>query len=98
LALARSKYQRLAKTQSDLSPRTACICQVQRILKFHHFFADVFVLHQSGNIEVMLNGVAFIFTFDAEMITGHVHLCWSGIGFYAVKRNENRPDLECLDG
>jgi hypothetical protein len=33
--------------------------------KFHHFFADVFVLHQSGNIEVMLNGVAFIFTFDA---------------------------------
>jgi hypothetical protein len=31
-------------------------------------------------------GVAFIFTFDAEMVAGHVHLCWFGTGFYAVKR------------
>ena len=62
-------------------------------------FTDAFILHKSGNVEVMAKCIAFIFAFDAEMVAGHVHLfCWSGTGFYGVKRDENRPDLECLDG
>jgi hypothetical protein len=61
-------------------------------------FFRTFILHQPGNIEVMADRIAFIFAFDAEMVAGHVHLWWLGTGFYAVKRNENRPDLKCLNG
>jgi hypothetical protein len=39
-------------------------------------FADAFILHQPGNVEVMADRIAFIFAFDAEMVAGHVHLCW----------------------
>nr|BER93678.1 hypothetical protein [Acinetobacter pittii] len=40
---------------------------------FCTLFADAFVLHESGNVQVVAQCVAFIFTFDAEMVTGHVH-------------------------
>jgi hypothetical protein len=66
--------------------------------KISSLFCGRFRIASIGQYRGNADGIAFIFAFDAEMIAGHVHLCWSGIGFYAVKRNENRPDLECLDG
>jgi hypothetical protein len=42
-------------------------------------FTDAFILHKSGNVEVMAKCIAFIFAFDAEMVAGHVHL-FVGLG------------------
>jgi hypothetical protein len=39
-------------------------------------FADAFILHKSGNVEIMAKSHSFIFAFDAEVVAGHVHLCW----------------------
>ncbi|AVI35117.1 hypothetical protein J524_4361 [Acinetobacter baumannii 496487] len=39
-------------------------------------FADAFILHQPGNVEIMAGRIALIFAFDAEVVAGHVHLCW----------------------
>jgi hypothetical protein len=58
--------------------------------KISSLFCGCLRIASIGNIEVMADGIAFIFAFDAEMVAGHVHLCWFGTGFYAVKRNENR--------
>jgi hypothetical protein len=72
--------------------------QVQYVLWFHCWFCGCLHIASAGNVEVMADRIAFIFAFDAEMVAGHVHLFGFGTGFYAVKRNENRPDLECLNG
>jgi hypothetical protein len=60
--------------------------------KISSLFCGRFRIASVGKYRGNADCVAFIFAFDAEMVAGHVHLLWFWTGFYAVKRNENRPD------
>ncbi|KQE31945.1 hypothetical protein APD43_12150, partial [Acinetobacter baumannii] len=39
-------------------------------------FTNAVILHQSGDVEVMADCIALIFTFHTEMIASHAHLYW----------------------